>query len=645
MSRHRILLQTNPTVLKTGLAENARTLLGYLHKTGRYDLAHLWTQGTVGNDPRLGLMPWRCYGSIPPDQELINRINADPVFGRNASYGATGIDAAIKDWKPTIWIGSDDAWSFPLADYADKPWYKRVHGLHHITIDSLPVLDQAFEQAKRSKHYLTWAPFAAREMRRLGGDSMSHVSSIYGAMDTDAFSPITETERADMRRQFGIDPDTVVFLFVFRNQLRKQANRVLEGYARFKREHPGVKTALHFHTSFAEKVVGWDLPKAAAYYGVNPQELLCTYVCKRCGAWSVAPYQGEELRCPMCGEEKGLVTATIVHGVPSNQMRFIYGISDACVSAFTSGGQEYHSVQSLLCGKPLACTSYSCGEDFCVPDTQGFVYPIAWHPTDEAQTGFIKAANDAGSIASFMRRMVRMSKREKAAAGEAGREWAVKTFGIETIGPQWERLFDSLPTNVDWTSVDLTNMPAKNPSYQPPQIDDPATWVKDLYKGILLMEVADNDSGLNHWVDRLKGGVSREAIIEYFRGVARDENTKTGHRGGEAQTTDLWSLLDKTTGRKRAAFVIKESIGDCLMCTALFESFHERYPNHDLYVMTDPQYAPVFAGNPHVFKVLPWIPAAENELIMTGAGGTDPYFHVYMHPAIQTQRQLNYLTR
>lgn len=645
MSRHRILFQSNPTVLRTGLAENGRTLLSYLHKTGRYDIAHLWTQGTLCHDPRLNLMPWRCYGSIPPDQELVNRINADPLFGRNASYGATGIDAAIKDWKPTIWIGSDDAWSFPLADYADKPWYKRVHGIHHITIDSLPVLDQAFEQAKRSKVYLTWAQFAAREMRRVGGKDMGHVQSIYGAMDTELFSPVADKDRADLRRQFGIEPDTFVFLFVSRNQLRKQFNRVLEAYARFKREHPGVKTALHFHTSFAEKAVGWDIPKMAAYYGISPQELFCTYVCRKCGAWSVAPFQGEELRCPMCGEEKGLVTATIVHGVPANQMKLIYGVADACISAFTSGGQELHSCQSLLCGKPLACTSYSCGEDFCVPETQGFVYPISWHPTDEAQTNFIKAANDIGSIASFMRRMVRASKRDLAAAGEAGREWAVKTFGIETIGAQWERLFESLPTNVDWSSVDLSAVPPKNPTYEPLQIDDNATWLKDIYKGILLMEVSNDDSGLNHWIDKLKGGVSRAAIIGYFRQVANEENAKLGV-GPAAQSTDYWSLLDTTTGRKRAAFIIKESIGDCLMCTQLFESFHERYPDHDLYVITDPQYAPIFAGNPHVFKVLPWMAACENELIMTGAGGLgEPYYHVYMHPAIQTQRQLNYLTR
>lgn len=648
-TRHRILFQSNPCWIKTGLSENAKTLLAYLFKTGRYDIAQLCTMATMQNDPKLGLMPWRCYGSVPADQDLINRINADPIMARDASYGALGIDAAVADWKPTIWIGSDDIWSFPLAAYCDKPWYKRLHGIHHTTVDSLPVLDQAFEQARRSKHYLTWAPFAAREMKRVGGESMSHVSSIWGAMDTTSFAPIDPNTRADLRRQFGITPDTFVFLFVFRNQLRKQANRVLEAYARFRAENPGLKAALHFHTAFHEKAQGWDLPKMAAYYGVKPQELLCTYVCKKCGAWSISPFAGEEQRCPMCGEDKGLNTASITHGVPAQQMKLIYGVADACVNAHTSGGQEMHISQSLLCGKPVACTSYSCGEDFCLPETKGFVYPLRWHAADEAGTNFIKATTDVASIAGFMQRMARSPKRDLEEAGERGRAWAKQTFSIETIGAQWEAMFAKLPVNPDWSSVEVAGAKpaAKNPAYQPSSNPDAAAWAKELYREMLRMEVADGDSGLNHWIDKLKAGIPREQIVAYFRSVAEQENARNGYAAasGVPQSTDFATLLDKTTGRRRALFVIKESLGDCLMCTQLFESFHVRYPEHDLYVMTDPKHADVFAGNPHVFRVLPWIPQGENEMVMTSAGGPagQELFHVYMHPGILTQRQLFYL--
>lgn len=616
-------------------------LLKYLYRTGKYDVALYANQGTPTNHPLLGTTPWPTFGCIPPDQNLINQINADPNLARDASYGSINIDAVVKEWKPTVWIGSNDVWSFSLANYADKPWFARINAVHHITIDSLPVMDQAYEQAKRSKVYLTWAKFAAREMKRVGGPAMSHVDSIYGAMDTQAFSPITPAEKATLRRQFGIPDDTVVFLFVGRNQLRKSYPRVLEAYARFRAEHPNVRAALHFHTSFSEQAQGWNLAKRAADYGVRREELLCTYVCKTCGSWFVAPYGGEDLDCPACGGKKTVITASIVNGVPADQMKLLYGLSDACLSAFTSGGQEYHNVQSLLCGKTLACTNYSCGEDFCLPETRGFVTPMRWHPYDEQSTNFIKAATDVGDLTAFMRSHVRTPKAALQAAGEKGRDWAVKTFGIEAIGAQWEKLFDAMPMP-DWSTIDLTKAPRKNDAFPMPEMADNETWVTTLYREILLMQVGPQDTGLTHWIEKLKGGMSRQAIYDYFLSVARSENQKNGHGG--AATVDFASLLDNT-GRKRGLFVIKQSAGDVAMCTALFPSFHRQHPDTDLYVATDPQYAELLAGNEHIHKVLPYIPAMEQELAMIGQANGPALFDVYYFAAVQSQRHLGYLSR
>ncbi len=642
MSRHRILLQTNPCHLRTGLAENAKTLLKYLYRTDRYDIGHYCSMGTPTNHPLLATTPWRSFGCIPPDQNLINQINADPNLARDAQYGSVNIDAVVKEWKPTIWVGSDDCWSFSLANYADKPWFARINAVHHITLDSYPILGQAFEQAKRSKVYLTWAKFAAREMRRVGGAPMAHVDSIYGAMDTQMFSPITPAEKAALRRQFNIPEDTVIFLFVGRNQLRKSFVRVLEAYARFRVEHPNVRAALHFHTSFSEQAQGWNIAKRAADYGVNPAELLCTYVCKTCGSWFVAPYGGEDLDCPACGAQKSLVSASIVNGVPADQMRMVYGLSDACLSAFTSGGQEYHNVQSLLCGKTLACTNYSCGEDFCVPETRDFVTPLRWHPYDEHQTSFIKAATDIGDITAFMRSFVRQPKRAIEAAGERGRDWAVKTFGIETIGAQWCKLFDAMPMP-DWSSIDITKPAKKNDTFPMPAIEDNAQWVETLYKEILLMQVTPQDEGRRHWLDKLAAGVPRQSIYDYFLQVARQENQKNGWTGG-AQQVDFASLLDNT-GKPKVLFVIKESAGDVAMCTSLFRSIHQQHPGCDLYVATDPQYAELLAGNELVHKVLLYQPFMENELMCIGQGVNKGFFDAYYHPGILTQRQLGYLGR
>ncbi len=638
---HRILFQSNPPWLHTGLSENSKTLLKYWYKKG-HELAQYCTQGTPVNHPLLATTPWKSYGCIPNDQGLINQINSDPNLARNASYGSVNIDAVVKDWKPSIWIGSDDIWAMPLDSYADKPWYSRINSIHHITVDSIPVLDQAYEQAKKSKVYLTWAKFAAREMRRVGGASMSHVDSIYGAMETDIWAPISETEKLNLRKQFGISADTFVFVFVFRNQVRKVANQVMEAYARFRKENPGVKAALHLHTSFSEKAMGWDIPKMANYYGINPNEILATYVCKHCGSWFVAPYGGEDLDCPACGTKKSIVTVNITNGVPRDQMKLVYGLSDAVLSCFNSGGQELNSCQGLLCGKPLACTNYSCGEDFCIPATKGFVYPIRWSPYHEPGTNFIKAANDVASIVGFMQQIVRQPKRALEAAGERGRDWAIKTFGIETIGAQWEKLFSTMPSNQDWSSIDITRPAQKNEAFANPNIADNTEWVKTLYKEILLMIVADADDGLRHWLEKLNGGMSRQSIFDYFISVAKQENQKNGHGG--ATSVDFASHLDNT-GRKRGLMVIPCSAGDVAICTALFPSFHRQHPDTDLYVSVQPQYAELLSGNEHVHKIIPFMPALDQELAMIGQANGPKYFDVYYNIPVQTQKCLSYLSQ
>lgn len=556
-------------------------------------------------------------------------LNQDPGKARDAQYGSWNIDKVVKEFKPTIYLGSDDCWGF--NKYQEKPWWKQINSILHITLDSLPILEQAFEQAVDTKHFVTWARFASKEMKRF--PKFQHVQQIYGAMDTTKFAPIKPEERAALRQRFNLKDTTTVFLFVGRNQLRKQFVQVLEGFAKFKRENPSADVKLWYHTSYSEKGHGWDIPKMAGYYGVNMQDILATYICKACGEWFVHSYGGEDLDCPICKASKQVITVNIVNGVLEDQMKYVYGISDACISCFSSGGLEYHNVQSLLCGKPLASTGYSSGEDFC---EQSFVHTIGHTRYVEQGTNFIKATANPDDVKAFFKRVWQTPRRDLEAWGEKGRVWAVKTFSIESVGAQWEALFDSMPFP-DWDKINMTPA-SKNDQFALPQIDDEDRFITSLYTNILNMNEPPHGEGFRHWKAQLKNGMKREDVHRFFLQVARQENAKN-----QAAPPDFWSNIDKTTGRKRALFVIKESLGDCLMCTQLFESFHQEYPNHDLYVATKEGNFPIFQGNPHVFKLLPYMEVMEQEMAMCGAGQKEAFFDVFLLPGIATQRWLAYL--
>jgi glycosyltransferase involved in cell wall biosynthesis len=613
--------------MKTGLAENGKILAKYLFGTKKYDLFYYCSQ-THEHDPQVQTTPWKSFGCIPADPQIHQLMAQDHGKARDISYGSYYIDEIIKKNQIDIYVGSDDIWSF--GGYIDKPWWNKINSCLHITVDSLPVLDQALDQAKKTKNYFTWTKFPIKEFEKHGH---KHVKTIYGAMDTEIYSPISKEQKLHLRKMFGISKKTIIFGYSFRNQLRKRVLQLLKAFAEFKKKNPDADTKLHLHTSYSEMGHGWNIPKMMGYFGIKNEDVLCTYVCKNCGKWIVAPYQGEDINCPICKAEKSMITPTIATGVPHEEMKFVCGLWDAAISPMNSGGLEYVNCNALFCGLPLATTNYSCGEDFC---EQSFVTPIAYETDFEPGTNFIKAAVSIKSIIGFMEQIYRMPESERIEIGHKGREWAVKTFSIETIGKQWEELFDSLPL-IDWDTIDL-NPPKSNPNYQLPanSKDLPNDeFVKLLYRNILNRE--PDEGGFANWMGQLNNNAPREKIVEFFRNVANEEVQKN-------IKTDIWDIVDKDRPNKRACLVLKESIGDAILVTQLLESFREQYPNTDLYLITESKFFEVFEGNPYIHKLIPYQPIFENEMAMIGSGNINKLFDYFFHPAIMTQRHLQYLS-
>jgi len=620
--RHKILLHTNFPLIKSGLAENGRILAKWLDQTGKYDIVYLGSQAAE-NHTDIPKMPYKTLGVIPANPLEQEALKRDFFNWRDTCYGGRSLHKIIEREKPTIWWGSDDIWAFQPHVY-NAEWFKKINTVFHITVDSVPISKMAYEQAASTPNYVTWAKFAQNEMIRNGA---KNVLQIYGASETSKFKPISLKEKNELRAKHNISPDTVIFIYLGRNQLRKEFGNAIAAFAEFKKENPHANAKLLFHTSFAESGAGWDIPKLINYYNVPNDDVLTTMFCRQCGEWEIKAYQGENTDCRFCNTGKSQVSCTIAHGVEHDELHLVYGIADAAISPFTSGGLEFHNVNSLLCGLPLACTNYSCGEDFC---EQPFVYPIKWHTRFEHQTTYKKATNDVNSIKNFMSIMYKKTYDERRTEGEIGRDWAVKTFSIESIGPQWEKLFDSMP-HPDWSQIDLTPK-FKNPDYPMPTVEDNVAWVKELYRGILDLNVQDDDKGVRDWLESLRIGRSRQSIYNYFINEARKENARL------KPNNDLETLFDHTPGRKKLLLVMKESGGDIFIGQALLPKLKELYPDADIYWASDEKFHELLDGNEYIYKVLKYIPEMENELLMMR------YVDYFYFPALATQRQLNYLT-
>ena len=619
----KLIFQTDSSLAKTGFGRNAKALLSYLYKTKKYEIVQ-YCCGTDYSNPVLKTTPWKSIGTLPDDINERQRICQDAGQARTASYGGYLIDKVIKEEKPDFYFGVQDIWGTEFA--IGKPWFDKINSVIWTTLDSLPILPSAAGNAPKIKNYWIWSSFATKALHDMGH---THVKTVHGCIESSHFFRLEDEKRSELRKSYNIEEDAFVVGFVFRNQLRKSVPNLLEGYAKWKRENnPKKKTYLLLHTHWKE---GWGIHKLAKEYGVPHEEILTTYVCKKCTKYQVKVYSGEEQNCPYCGNEKMQVTTGVGFGVRESQLNEIYNLMDVYCHPFTSGGQEIPIQEAKLAELITLVTDYSCGEESCEKGSESI--PLAWSEYREPQTEFIKASTNPLSIASSLEDVYQMEPSAKRKKEEKGRKWALDNFSVEVIGKFFEDFIDNAPeVNYDFEAADSAEGRKKNnPDAVIPNIENDSDWVLTLYKEILATDNHTNDDGYKNWMKQIEHKVPRSQIEDYFRKVARDHNNKFF-------PVKIEDLLDEDDKGKRIVYVMPESAVDVFMSTSLLKSVKEKYPEYNLYFATKPEYFPIVDGNEYIHKVIPYSASFDNTLSLEGVGENEGYFEIALTPYLTTQR-------
>lgn len=624
--KKRVILNTDYPLLKTGLARNGRLLAEYLYRTGKYEL-YYFCCGTAWESPEYSRFPWKTFGTLPNNQQELQQICQDPGQARFVSYGGYYIDRVIKEYKPDIVISSNDHWA--VDNWISKLWFDKINFIPHITLDSLPFLNTNIELLKKTKNYLVWAEFAEKESHRLG---FNHVKTLTGMIDSKSFYKLSKEKKQKLRKNNNIPERAFVCGFVFRNQLRKECAALLEGFKYYLNDNSHMDSYLLLHTSFSEGG-GWNIPSLCDELNIDKKRILTTYVCRGCKGYEIKSFVGENQKCPHCRTEgdKGQITANVSNGVTEKELNEIYNLMDVYCHPFNAGGLEMPIVEALYTELPLATVPYSSGETFTDND---FVYSLDISFNRQHGTQFKRAVINPRSITKFLNKMVYANDESKVNLGKRGREWALGKFSIEVVGKQWEQLLDSLPL-IEW-DYDFAPKP-KNPTAAIENLPSDSDFIEQLYVKILCVGGSD-PSGKEHWLAQLKNGLTREQMVNIFRNIASQDNQKNGL--GQVKLEDI---LDNNV-RKKLLLVLKESIGDLIYLTSLLKSFKEQYPDHDIYLATDPQYFSIFDGNKYIHKLLPYQPFFDSEIAMTGQGSNKGFFDAYCHVGAYCQRFLNYLT-
>lgn len=619
--KKKIVIHSNHCKAFTGFGKNAKNILIYLEKTGKYDIVE-FCNGIRWGDPSLNKMPWKAQGSLPSSISTLKKLQKDPALAKSAAYGSEMVDSIIENEKPDIYLGIEDIWAF--SGYANRKWWNKINCMIWTTLDSLPILPEAVKAAPKIKNFYTWASFAQKSLNDIGQD---HVKTLRGSLDTSHFFKLEESKKQKLRQEHRIESNDFVVGFVFRNQLRKSVPNLLEGFKIFCEKNPQQNCKLLLHTHWEE---GWDISRLIKEKGIDPSNILTTYFCSKCQEYEIKNYRGEKLDCRYCGSEKSQSTTSVKGGVSESQLNEIYNLMDVYCHPFTSGGQEIPIQEAKLTELITLVTNYSCGEDSCKEEAASL--PLSWTEYREPGTQFIKASTCPKSIASQLEKVLFMNDPKKESMGKAARKFVIDNYSIEVIGKQLEEIFDSMP-DIDW---DFNFEPEeRDPNYNPPDIEKDSDWLIDIYKNILKVEANELDDGHKHWMQRLKSDLKREDVLKYFQAVAEKENQ-------ENKKIELAELLDDEDPSERLLIVMPERIGDVYLMTSLLPNVKKQYPNHKIYFATSAKYFQVLDGNPYIHKCIAYHDELANLPLMEGQGKHEGYFDMTFIPFLGTQRFINY---
>jgi hypothetical protein len=622
--KRKILFWSNGSSLKTGFGANVRNILKTLHKDPDLEVYEASNGFPLNKEIKT---PWKSFGTYPVDQGVLNEINGDEGKKRLAYYGNYAIDKIIEEVKPDVIFGIEDIWAF---DIAKKKWHGNVPFVAWITVDSLPILEQAKILHSKSDKFLVWATFAEEQMKKDGYD----VETLHGAIDYSSFFPLSPETKKNLRQNVGIQDSDFVIGFVFKNQLRKSVPNLLDGFKRFKEKCPkNINPKLLLHTEWERDGNCWDIESYIKEKGIDKKDVLTTYICDKCNRYHILPYQGSGLDCPFCSSQKSFGPKRGMVSVSEKQLNEIYNVMDVYCHPFTSGGQELPIQEAKAAGLITLVTEYSCGTDSCYPEQGGL--PLSWHEYREPFTNFIKATTDPESICKNLLTVLNMSETEKQQMIENAITHVNNNFSIEKICQRIKEIAFEFP-ECKW-DFDFTEKQT-NPDYVPDNsIEVDEEWLIDAFYGIFGKKFKKTEYDIIENTKLIKKD-GRDSVLEYLKQHAIKLNLDL-----KLKQTSLADILGEEDKDRRIAIIIPESAGDVLMINGLMEGLKNLYPDDNIYVFTKPEFFCMIDDNPFVHRVLPFRNGLDNLLYLEGIGNHEGFFRMAFLPHVGSQKYLNYL--
>lgn len=246
-------------------------------------------------------------------------------------YGMTRIKTLLNGIKPDVVLFINDPWI--LSEYVQVLENTPGIKIGYTPIDAKNIKPMYVEEINKGfDHIIAYTEFGRTELQNAGLSIPTSV--IPHGIDKADYYPMN---KADVRKQAGLDPDWYIVQVVGRNQIRKRIDLAVYYFAEWvKRYNLPDTVKLYYHGALMDE--GWDIGQLAHYNGMQDRLVL---------------------------SHKNLNPA---HGFPLEAMKLVYSLADVHVSTCQGEGWGLTAMESMACGIPQIVPNYSALGEWCRDD-------------------------------------------------------------------------------------------------------------------------------------------------------------------------------------------------------------------------------------------------------------------------------------
>lgn len=246
---------------------------------------------------------------------------------------------------------------------------------------------------------------------------------IYNCINTDIFMPLAD-DHPDIIKFEQMNPwyneDLQLLLFVGRPNWRKRM-RYLFAITQQLIARGNKNVRLFMHTSLDDPAAEADLRKVIDAFG------LANYVITTNFDWD--------------------------EGVPEEDLRILYNISDLYVAPHAGEGFGMPIVEGMACGLPFIASDICTTREFAGPNNErGLPGNVVWPRMPNGQPVYDKGVHRSNPVVmDFVEKIEQLladNKRRKR-MGENGVKWVKKNCSIPVVADQWRKAFDKFDIPIE----------------------------------------------------------------------------------------------------------------------------------------------------------------------------------------------------